>query len=344
MNRFYQSFVDGLKGSHYVQLEQLVRDNGTTAQESLRILRGKIRDGRDPQRREAYHIVAQELEELLAVTSGERDCEISRRIALRARQTAIPADAREAFRRARAVCPDNLDALLGGADTHKRLGNFDEAIQGYENILQKKKNAPEALMGLSEVWYSAGLYGRCIPYLAKVLNTEPENKKAKALLASATKEEALDHEGIIPSDEIVARLAAPLEGTLMCMCPVHAKLVSRIRFRSVTFSTGSTRLDADAKCQLSELAHALKADSLKRGRYLIEGYADPMGHPDYNKELSLRRATAVKQYLVEDHQVDPDLVSVTGVGASRSWTTNSTVENRRANRRIEVINLGEFPQ
>ena len=220
------------------------------------------------------------------------------------------------------------------------LGRFDEAVAGYEKVLARKPEDPAALMGLGEALYSAGLYELSVPHLEELLKVEPSSRKAKALLASCTKQIALDSGGIIPAGEIVERLRTPLEGGLMCMCPMHAKLMARIRFRAITFSTDRTELDATALAQLAEFAGALKTEAFRGGRFLIEGYADPLGAREYNIELSAKRAEAVKRRLVEVLQVDPTLISVAGVGASRPWTTNETPAGRRANRRIEVLSLG----
>lgn len=339
-NRLCQRFVEHLKVSQYVRLERLVTQNRTVAVQALKIVRDRAQTEKDPHRKEAYTIVAQELAELIALTSGSKDCDMSAQIVRRGKDVAIPEDALEAFRRAVTLCPDNVDALLGIAESNKRLGRFDETLAAYEKILALKDDTPEALAGMGEVLYAAGLYQRSMPLLEKTRSLKPGNRKAKALLSACMEQNALDRDGIITSDEIVDRLWASVKGELMCMCPVPAKLIARIRFRSITFGKGSIRLDAQAKVQLGELATALKSDGLKHGRFLIEGHADPSGAPAYNVALSLRRAELVRWYLAEILGVNPALVSVSGVGASRSWTANDTPSGRRANRRIEIVSLG----
>ncbi len=339
LNQFYPRFVETLKELRYTQLEQLVRKNPDAAQKSLEIIRRKVQEEKDSKKRVAYAIVVRELEELIAVAGSRRDCVLSARITQRGQDSGIPEEALEAFRRAAKLCPGNVDALLGLAEANKRLGRFEEAVAGFDKVLAIQGDSPEVLLGMGEVLYAVGLYRRSLPFLEKTLDAVPENKKARALLTSSTKQIELDTDAIIPSDEIVARLRAPLEGGLMCMCPMHAQLIARIRFRSITFSSDSTRLDPTAQAQLSELAVALKTEALTGGRFLIEGHADPWGAKEYNKQLSARRAETVKRYLVDVLKVDSAMISVDGAGASRSWTTNETRAGRRANRRIEIISI-----
>ncbi|MGO9121106.1 MAG: OmpA family protein [Desulfomonilaceae bacterium] len=340
LNQFYQRFVENLKASRYAELEQLVRENRVEAEKSLGIIRGKIRNENDLQRKDALTMISNELEELIAVTKACKDCALASRIVSRGKQTALPEDGLEIFRRAVKLCPENLDAILGLAELNQRQGNFEEATAAYEKVIALDPNNSDALIGMGEVLYSAGLYERGVPYLEGALKIDPENKKAKKLFESCTKQIALDSGGIIPATEIADRLWSPLEGNLMCMCPSHAKLVARVRFKSITFNTGSVKLNRLAREQLSELAQALNTEALKGGRYLIEGYADPTGAAEYNKTLSGLRAEAVKSYLVDVSKVNPDLLTTSGVGSSRSWTTNDTSVGRRANRRIEIISLG----
>ena len=73
-------------------------------------------------------------------------------------------------------------------------------------------------------------------------------------------------------------------------------------------------------------------------RILIIGHTDNVGDERYNLSLSLRRATAVKNYLQE--RLDPDLNhrwTATGYGASQPTADNSTEAGRQRNRRVDII-------
>ncbi len=73
----------------------------------------------------------------------------------------------------------------------------------------------------------------------------------------------------------------------------------------------------------------------------IEGHTDnvPIRNPEYrsNWELSVRRATEVVRYLVENRALSPDRVSATGYAEYRPLVPNNCPKNRAKNRRIEII-------
>jgi OmpA-OmpF porin, OOP family len=67
----------------------------------------------------------------------------------------------------------------------------------------------------------------------------------------------------------------------------------------------------------------------------ISGHTDNVGAIDYNIQLSLRRATSVYQYLI-DNGIDKKRLLYKGFGASRPVADNTTESGRQLNRRIEV--------
>ena len=68
----------------------------------------------------------------------------------------------------------------------------------------------------------------------------------------------------------------------------------------------------------------------------VVGHADARGSDEYNLALSQRRASSVAQYLVA-RQVLPDRLFVAGEGERRPVAPNTTEENMRLNRRVEII-------
>ncbi|HRP30962.1 MAG TPA: OmpA family protein [Agriterribacter sp.] len=71
-------------------------------------------------------------------------------------------------------------------------------------------------------------------------------------------------------------------------------------------------------------------------RISIAGFTDNVGAMDYNKQLSMRRALDVKQYLL-DLGVNDNQIMVSGNGYSNPVADNSTGKGRAANRRVEMM-------
>jgi outer membrane protein OmpA-like peptidoglycan-associated protein len=77
-----------------------------------------------------------------------------------------------------------------------------------------------------------------------------------------------------------------------------------------------------AELQPSEVLQKL-VTLLKRNpkaRFTIEGYTDSIGTPEYNLELSQRRAESVSQYLVQILGIDPAQIRAEGHGATKFLT------------------------
>jgi outer membrane protein OmpA-like peptidoglycan-associated protein len=67
----------------------------------------------------------------------------------------------------------------------------------------------------------------------------------------------------------------------------------------------------------------------------VFGYTDDVGTPEYNQQLSLRRATALKEYLVQAG-LDPAIINVKGYGKTSPLDESATNEARAKNRRVEI--------
>lgn len=104
---------------------------------------------------------------------------------------------------------------------------------------------------------------------------------------------------------------------------------------TVNFKVGSAVLSPEAKASLDQVATA--ATSLKG--YIIEvtGFASAEGGIKMNKALSERRAQAVKDYLIETHNISLRRMSTSyGYGELQAVADNTTREGREQNRRVEV--------
>jgi OOP family OmpA-OmpF porin len=103
---------------------------------------------------------------------------------------------------------------------------------------------------------------------------------------------------------------------------------------TVNFAFGKDKLTPEAKEALDKLA-ADKAN-LKRFVVAVEGFTDKTGSVEYNTALSLRRANAVTNYLVMQHNIPLYRIYNIGLGADKPADDGKTREARSKNRRVEV--------
>ena len=81
----------------------------------------------------------------------------------------------------------------------------------------------------------------------------------------------------------------------------------------VQFDFDSAAISSAAREQLDALAEGIKLLPAER-LVVIEGHTDARGTEDYNHQLSIRRAAAVKQYLVDEHGIAAERLRDTGFG------------------------------
>ena len=112
----------------------------------------------------------------------------------------------------------------------------------------------------------------------------------------------------------------------------------RIALPAIEFEFDSDRLTARAQKQVSELATALTLASLRSRVFAVQGHTDSVGDGTYNRALSLRRARAVKQYLIARGTAAPQLVEI---GLGEDFPLSGLPGDHARNRRVEIVHLGQ---
>jgi outer membrane protein OmpA-like peptidoglycan-associated protein len=99
------------------------------------------------------------------------------------------------------------------------------------------------------------------------------------------------------------------------------------------FATGSARVSP----RLGPALDALAASVLQNPTETVQivGYTDSTGGDAVNNPLSLDRAQAVQNYLVE-RGVQPQHIVTQGLGSQSPVASNDTAEGRALNRRVEI--------
>ncbi|HEX6881548.1 MAG TPA: OmpA family protein [Terriglobales bacterium] len=95
---------------------------------------------------------------------------------------------------------------------------------------------------------------------------------------------------------------------------------------------------ADLTKKAKEALDKLAAEIPNTKGYIValEGNTDSVGDPNYNYQLSQRRAQAVIQYLAAEHSVPAHKIYLIGLGKDNPVAKNNTSQGRAENRRVDV--------
>lgn len=104
---------------------------------------------------------------------------------------------------------------------------------------------------------------------------------------------------------------------------------------AVLFTSNQASLLPIAREKLDQVAEALKQQAVEQA-IVVEGYTDSQGSDKVNEELSLRRAQAVRDYLVT-RGVPADRIQAAGRGEANPIADNTSAEGRANNRRVEIV-------
>ena len=107
----------------------------------------------------------------------------------------------------------------------------------------------------------------------------------------------------------------------------------KIVLKDVFFDPNKSTLDLSNQLQLKNLI--LEMNSHKNMRILIIGHTDQMGTAEFNMDLSIRRAKAVKSYLAQQG-IASGRMRTAGKGESELLSEQMDKESLSMNRRVEI--------
>ncbi len=135
--------------------------------------------------------------------------------------------------------------------------------------------------------------------------------------------------------ELRARLLNQLNTILQTRDTARGLIVS---MSDVLFDTASFTLRPAAREKLAKISGIVLGHP---GLTLqVEGHTDSVGGDEYNQQLSERRATSVRDFLVQQG-VPSTAITARGFGKMQPVASNETAAGRQQNRRVELVVAGE---
>jgi len=188
------------------------------------------------------------------------------------------------------------------AGNEEKLAKSEEKLAGYEGKLTKYEGK------LSE-------YEGELSDMAEVRRKLQLKREAEAKIKRLTK---------LFDPEVVEILLTPDADVIL-------------RMKKLNFLSGSAVIPPEAYVLLDNAIKSIEIFPKRTAR--VEGHTDFMGTNEYNQELSNRRASAVRNYLLLQISDSEARFSAIGHGEEKPIANNETAEGRTKNRRIDIILL-----
>jgi adhesin transport system outer membrane protein len=103
----------------------------------------------------------------------------------------------------------------------------------------------------------------------------------------------------------------------------------------VTFAHNSSGITGSFDTELANAAKFLQENPMMTAT--VEGHTDSTGAAQYNMWLSKRRAEAVREMMIKNHNIDPGQITAVGYGVTRPIADNDTEQGRQQNRRVDLV-------
>jgi outer membrane protein OmpA-like peptidoglycan-associated protein len=256
-------------------------------------------------------------------------------------------DARAAYQRAKAgPAEERAPAQLHAAETYLKL-----AEQTYEDegdspnatdrayVAMRKAELAEAQAGIAQANEQAmasekrGELAEQTNHVAtteELARTRAELANERGVMAAQSTQLLAETDRRVQAENAQAQALAALENVKQ-----EARGTVITLSGSVVFPSGGSDLLPSARSRLSEVATALMQGDAT-SKIVVEGHTDSVGSVEKNQELSLRRATAVRDALVSQG-VAPARLVVEGYGSARPIADNDSAAGRANNRRVEIV-------
>jgi OOP family OmpA-OmpF porin len=119
---------------------------------------------------------------------------------------------------------------------------------------------------------------------------------------------------------------------------ISEKKIKGMKVGNIYFDYDKFELKLQEKAELNQVGKFLQDNP--KAFVAVQGFCDSRGTPEYNLELSRRRAEAVTDYLMKNFKLDSGRVTTMWYGEGNPVASNDTAEGRAKNRRVEIAVTG----
>jgi outer membrane protein OmpA-like peptidoglycan-associated protein len=173
--------------------------------------------------------------------------------------------------------------------------------------------------------FNGGRLGRAA-VLAALFACAPAFAQSSLDLGTSVPDAAAVKDGLFPEDACKELEASGFK----CM---GLKPAVKYSLPASSFKVGSAELPELLKKQLDVFAEVLRSKKGQPRQIKVTGHADASGTPEANQQLSIKRAEAVKEYLVSKG-ADPGMLTISGQGSKDP--VNPANPLAPENRRVEI--------
>ena len=215
-------------------------------------------------------------------------------------------------------------AIAGSAFATGSTTNSDNWRSGQGNLQWKIGNA-SGLCWRNANWTPATAAPGCDGAIAKAA-AAPAAAVAPVVVAPA------------PAPVAAAPAAAPAPAPAPAAPAASAAAATKVTYAAdAFFASNNAVLKAAGKAKLDDLVGKVKGINLEV--IVAVGHTDSAGKDASNQALSVRRAEAVKAYLVSKG-IEKNRVYTEGKGSKQPVADNKTKEGRAKNNRVEIEVVG----
>jgi len=143
-----------------------------------------------------------------------------------------------------------------------------------------------------------------------------------------------DNDGVLDKDDQCPDVAGTEANN---GCPqVSVEIIDELNeySKTILFDLNKASIRKDSYGALESIAEIMT--EYPNTVFHIEGHTDSSGRDAYNLELSKKRAASVRDFLVNEEDIEASRVTSEGYGEAEPIATNKTDAGRQKNRRVEV--------